>query len=94
MHHAALYTIYGPEPDHPLGEPFDCTYQEGFSKGVPLLTIDRGYLSSPDEMTYQDVDAALPIGKGYGSFWLLEVHYNNLAQESGVVDSTGIQVRR
>ena len=43
-------------------------------KGMPLITASHSSLASPSAQTYQEVDAAMPFGRGYPKFWVSDHH--------------------
>jgi len=76
-----------------VNQPFDCTGEVG-GHGLPFYTQNAGRPSTPPDELYDEVDAALPFGKGYDKYWMLQVHFNNQAGVTGVQDTTGVEVRR
>ncbi len=76
-----------------VGKPYDCTGQLPLSRGLPYLVASHQSLASPSDQLWEAVDAALPLGKGYGKFVVLEVHYDNVNGVKGAVDSTGFEVK-
>lgn len=79
---------------HRVNEPYDCTHSLPISKGLPYLIASHTSLTSPSDQLWEDVDAALPLGAGYGKYFILEVHYDNVEHMAGVVDSSGFEVGR
>lgn len=41
VHHMTLYAAGNAEPPIPVGQLFDCTKQQGSSRGLPIIIIDR-----------------------------------------------------
>lgn len=96
VHHAILYAVVQNEtaPDVRIGEPYDCTNRLPISRGLPYLVASHQSLTSPSDQLWAAVDAALPLGRGFGKYVVLEVHYDNVGGVKGAVDSTGFEVRR
>lgn len=80
-------------PGIAIGEPYDCTDELPISRGLPYLVASHQSLTSPSDQLWAAVDAALPLGKGFGKYVVLEVHYDNVNGVKGAVDSTGFEVR-
>ena len=95
LHHAILYSVLQNETDGkvPVGQPYDCTRRLPITRGLPYLVASHKSMTSPSDQLWEAVDAALPLGKGYGRFVILEVHYDNVQGWAGLVDSTGFEVR-
>lgn len=74
-----------------MNQPFDCTGEVG-GHGLPFYTENAGRPSTPPDELYEEVDAALPFGKGYDKYWMLQVHFNNPGGVTGVQDTTGVEV--
>lgn len=94
VHHAILYAVVqnGTAPDIRIGEPYDCTDRLPITRGLPYLVASHQSMTSPSDQLWAAVDAALPLGKGFGKYVVLEVHYDNVGRIKGAVDSTGFQV--
>ena len=72
VHHFSVHAVYADNIDHPIGEPFDCTDFEGSGRGVAFTGYEKRNILGPDWLTYQEMDAALPMGKGYSPYWVSE----------------------
>ncbi|GAB5033960.1 dopamine beta-hydroxylase [Nannochloropsis oceanica] len=91
VHHMFVFNAGDDEPETPVNVPFDCTSEVG-GHGLPFYTENAGRPSTPPDALYEEVDAALPFGKGYDKYWLLQVHYNNPKGVTGVQDTTGVEI--
>ena len=93
VHHAILYaSSHNDTRGHKVGEPFDCTQELPITQGLPYLIASHTSMTSPSDELWEEVDAALPLGLGYGKYVILEVHYDNPALLEGAVDSTGFEL--
>jgi hypothetical protein len=76
VHHNDVYQVMGPPPPYPLGVPYDCTADIASNYGYVLYGSARHVFTSPSAKSYETVDAALPVGKGFARYIILEVHLN------------------
>ena len=90
VHHNDLYLLNGDHPPpYPVDVPYDCTKDVAGNYGMLMYESTHQVFTSPPSKTYQTVDAALPVGKGFAEYMMLEVHFENIDGTTGYHDAIG-----